>query len=63
MQEKAIARLFLVQRLYRRILKLHRSLPNDLKKLGDQYAKDEFRRHKGANQLEAYEFLTEWKVS
>ncbi|XP_002161469.1 succinate dehydrogenase assembly factor 3, mitochondrial [Hydra vulgaris] len=61
MQERTIARLFLVQRLYRQILKLHRYLPNDLKKLGDQYVKEEFRRHKGANQLQAYEFMTEWK--
>ncbi|KAB0385540.1 hypothetical protein FD755_000496 [Muntiacus reevesi] len=35
-----------VRALYRRILLLHRVLPPDLKDLGDQYVKDEFRRHK-----------------
>ncbi|XP_006911990.1 succinate dehydrogenase assembly factor 3, mitochondrial isoform X2 [Pteropus alecto] len=35
-----------VRALYRRILLLHRLLPPDLKALGDQYVKDEFRRHK-----------------
>ena len=62
MQQQALPRLFMIQRLYRRVLKLHRSLPSDLKKLGDEYAKDEFRRNKGANQLQAYEFINEWKV-
>ncbi|XP_057293481.1 succinate dehydrogenase assembly factor 3, mitochondrial-like [Hydractinia symbiolongicarpus] len=61
MQQKAIPRLFMVQRLYRRVLKLHRCLPVELKNLGDEYAKDEFRRNKTANQLQAYEFIKEWK--
>ncbi|XP_032944835.1 succinate dehydrogenase assembly factor 3, mitochondrial isoform X2 [Rhinolophus ferrumequinum] len=37
-----------VRALYRRILLLHRVLPPDLKALGDQYVKDEFRKHKTA---------------
>jgi len=62
MQQTTIPRLFMVQRLYRRVLKLHRALPTELKKLGDEYAKDEFRRNRSANQLQAFEFMTEWKV-
>ena len=62
MQQAGIPRLFVVQRLYRRVLKLHRFLPTELKKLGDEYTRDEFRRHKSANQLQAFEFMTEWKV-
>ncbi|XP_066921539.1 succinate dehydrogenase assembly factor 3, mitochondrial-like [Clytia hemisphaerica] len=61
MQQAGIPRLFVVQRLYRRVLKLHRFLPTELKKLGDEYTRDEFRRNKSANQLQAYEFMTEWK--
>lgn len=63
MQQQAIPRLFMVQRLYRRVLKLHRYLPTELKKLGDEYAKDEFRRHRDADQIQAYEFMDEWKVN
>lgn len=50
-------------RLYRRILKLHKSLPLTSKALGDQYLKDEFRRHKNASQEQMAEFIQEWKVS
>nr|XP_051676976.1 succinate dehydrogenase assembly factor 3, mitochondrial-like [Oryctolagus cuniculus] len=39
-----------VRALYRRILQLHRVLPPDLKALGDQYVKDEFRRHKAVEE-------------
>lgn len=62
MQNAGIPRLFMVQRLYRRVLKLHRFLPIQMRKVGDEYAKDEFRRHKSADQLQAFEFMTEWKV-
>ncbi|XP_060052172.1 succinate dehydrogenase assembly factor 3, mitochondrial isoform X1 [Erinaceus europaeus] len=47
--------------LYRRILLLHRVLPPDLKALGDQYVKDEFRRHKTVGSDEAQRFLQEWE--
>uniref|UniRef100_A0A8C9UKE0 Succinate dehydrogenase assembly factor 3 n=1 Tax=Spermophilus dauricus TaxID=99837 RepID=A0A8C9UKE0_SPEDA len=45
-----------VHSLYRRILQLHRVLPPDLKSLGDQYVKDEFRRHKTIGSDEAQLF-------
>ncbi|XP_006157568.1 succinate dehydrogenase assembly factor 3, mitochondrial [Tupaia chinensis] len=51
-----------VRTLYRRILQLHRVLPPDLKALGDQYVKDEFRRHKTVGSDEAQRFLQEWEV-
>lgn len=49
-------------RLYRRILKLHRNLPLTAKALGDQYLKDEFRRHKNATREQLTEFIQEWKM-
>uniref|UniRef100_A0A8C6GMB9 Succinate dehydrogenase assembly factor 3 n=1 Tax=Mus spicilegus TaxID=10103 RepID=A0A8C6GMB9_MUSSI len=51
-----------VRALYRRILQLHRALPPDLKALGDQYVKDEFRRHKTVGPGEAQRFLKEWEA-
>ncbi|KAL6099317.1 succinate dehydrogenase assembly factor 3, mitochondrial [Pungitius pungitius] len=50
-----------VRSLYKRILVLHRFLPIDLRALGDQYVKDEFRRHKSAAAEEAKGFMAEWK--
>ncbi|KAM3596114.1 uncharacterized protein V6R79_008351 [Siganus canaliculatus] len=50
-----------VRSLYKRILVLHRFLPIDLRALGDQYVKDEFRRHKSAAHEEAKSFMTEWE--
>ncbi|XP_074051463.1 succinate dehydrogenase assembly factor 3, mitochondrial [Macrotis lagotis] len=50
-----------VRALYRRLLALHRVLPPDLRALGDQYVKDEFRRHKDAGRQEALRFLGEWE--
>ncbi|XP_036615222.1 succinate dehydrogenase assembly factor 3, mitochondrial [Trichosurus vulpecula] len=50
-----------VRALYRRLLLLHRALPPDLRALGDQYVKDEFRRHKGVGREEALRFLREWE--
>jgi hypothetical protein len=32
--------------LYRRVLRAHRKLPRDMRVLGDEYAKAEFRAHK-----------------
>ncbi|XP_055469004.1 succinate dehydrogenase assembly factor 3, mitochondrial [Psammomys obesus] len=51
-----------VRCLYKRILQLHRALPLDLKALGDQYVKDEFRRHKTVGSGEAQRFLKEWET-
>lgn len=49
-------------RLYRRVLKLHKHLPLTSKALGDQYVKNEFRRHKNANADQITKFIQEWKV-
>ncbi|XP_071400022.1 succinate dehydrogenase assembly factor 3, mitochondrial [Centroberyx affinis] len=50
-----------VRSLYKRILLLHRFLPIDLRAIGDQYVKDEFRRHKGAAAGEVKGFMIEWE--
>ncbi|XP_073677692.1 succinate dehydrogenase assembly factor 3, mitochondrial [Garra rufa] len=50
-----------VRSLYKRILLLHRFMPIDLRALGDQYVKDEFRRHKTASAEEATGFMAEWQ--
>lgn len=50
-----------VRALYKRILVLHRFLPIHLRALGDQYVKDEFRRHKTAAPEEVGSFMTEWQ--
>ncbi|XP_060916052.1 succinate dehydrogenase assembly factor 3, mitochondrial [Labrus mixtus] len=50
-----------VRSLYKRILVLHRFLPIDLRALGDQYVKDEFRRHKRASPEEVNNFMSEWE--
>lgn len=48
--------------MYKRILVLHRFMPLDLRALGDQYVKDEFRRNKSAAAEEVKVFMTEWEV-
>lgn len=50
-----------VKALYRKILQLHRRLPLEMKTLGDQYVKEEFRRHKSVDRKEAQCFLQEWE--
>ncbi|XP_046874692.1 succinate dehydrogenase assembly factor 3, mitochondrial [Hypomesus transpacificus] len=50
-----------VRTLYKRILLLHRFMPIDLRALGDQYVKDEFRRHKMASPDEVKYFMREWE--
>ncbi|KAM8766180.1 succinate dehydrogenase assembly factor 3, mitochondrial [Acanthopagrus schlegelii] len=50
-----------VRSMYKRILVLHRFLPIDLKALGDQYVKDEFRRHKTASPEVVKSFMAEWE--
>ncbi|NXU90692.1 SDHF3 factor, partial [Xiphorhynchus elegans] len=49
-------------RLYRRVLRLHRALPPALRALGDRYAREEFRRHRGARPGAARRFLREWEA-
>ncbi|KAK1805681.1 hypothetical protein P4O66_019249 [Electrophorus voltai] len=50
-----------VRSLYKRILFLHRFMPIDLRALGDQYVKDEFRRHKSAPPETVKLFMKEWE--
>lgn len=49
-----------VRLLYKSLLRLHRGLPVELKAIGDQYVRDEFRRHRDAPAAEAGVFLQEW---
>ncbi|XP_072269021.1 succinate dehydrogenase assembly factor 3, mitochondrial [Pyxicephalus adspersus] len=50
-----------VRSLYKKILLLHRTLPLHLKALGDQYVKEEFRRHKNIGPAETKLFMKEWE--
>ncbi|VVC86133.1 succinate dehydrogenase assembly factor 3, mitochondrial [Leptidea sinapis] len=49
-----------VRRLYKLIFRVHRALPAELRVLGDNYARAEFKRHKQCNADEARIFLNEW---
>lgn len=51
-----------VRRLYKTILRLHRGLPEEVQPLGNNYVRDEFRRHKTCTPTEATVFLNEWAV-
>ncbi|XP_071493129.1 succinate dehydrogenase assembly factor 3, mitochondrial-like [Diadema antillarum] len=51
-----------VRALYKQILLLHRRLPLEMKALGDQYVKAEFRRHKEAKPEEVTRFMREWQM-
>ncbi|ORX89084.1 ACN9-domain-containing protein [Basidiobolus meristosporus CBS 931.73] len=47
--------------LYRHILRVHRRLPDEFRYLGDNYVKDEFRRHKDVtNPTFLKGFVTQW---
>ncbi|KAI9454699.1 hypothetical protein F5148DRAFT_984993 [Russula earlei] len=49
--------------LYRRILRAHRYLPVEMRSLGDDYVKAEFRRHKDVTSPGyIIGFLSQWKV-
>lgn len=52
-----------VRILYKTILKLHRGLPVEMQSLGNNYVRDEFRRHKNCNSSQADIFMNEWVVS
>lgn len=52
-----------VRLLYKTILRLHQGLPEALQTLGDNYVKDEFKRHKKCNPVETAQFMMEWTVS
>lgn len=50
-------------KLYRRIIRAHRKLDADMRAVGDNYVKDEFRRHKAIdNPLQIIGFLSSWKM-
>ncbi|XP_013183578.1 succinate dehydrogenase assembly factor 3, mitochondrial [Amyelois transitella] len=49
-----------VRKLYKLIFRLHRGMPAELRVLGDNYARDEFKRHKTCGEAEARIFLNEW---
>ncbi|OWR50474.1 succinate dehydrogenase assembly factor 3, mitochondrial [Danaus plexippus] len=49
-----------VRRLYKLIFRVHRALPDELRVLGDNYAREEFKRHKNCTPDEAKIFLNEW---
>jgi hypothetical protein len=61
--ERAVAPLYPPLALYRRILRAHvKSLPQDLRPLGDQYVKAEFKAHQNIdNPLHIVGFLTQWQ--
>ncbi|KAL5485663.1 hypothetical protein ACEPAI_6704 [Sanghuangporus weigelae] len=49
--------------LYRGILRAHRNLPIEMRSLGDDYVKAEFRRHRSTdNPLYIMGFLSQWKM-
>ncbi|KAF8960029.1 hypothetical protein BDZ97DRAFT_1835088 [Flammula alnicola] len=49
--------------LYRRLLRSHRNLPTDMRALGDDYVKSEFRRHREVtNPVYIMGFLSQWKM-
>ena len=61
--ERAVAPLLPPLKLYREILRAHwGKLPNELRYLGDQYVKAEFKAHKSTgNPLYIVGFLTQWQ--
>lgn len=51
-----------VRLLYKSILLLHKGLPSEIAELGNQYVKEEFRRHKDAAPEFVGPFMIEWSV-
>ncbi|XP_040577727.1 succinate dehydrogenase assembly factor 3, mitochondrial [Lepeophtheirus salmonis] len=50
-----------VRMLYKTVLRLHRGFPEPaMKKLGDDYARDEFKRHATADPTQTRIFMDEW---
>ena len=52
-----------VFRLYKRLLRLHESLPEDFATLGRRFVQEEFKKHKDVSQEQARMFTKEWTVS
>lgn len=56
-------RLLTIPSLYRRLLRVHRKLSIEMRSLGDDYVKAEFRRHRNVdNPLQIVAFLSQWKL-
>ncbi|XP_058057465.1 succinate dehydrogenase assembly factor 3, mitochondrial [Anopheles bellator] len=49
-----------VRLLYKTLLRLHRGLPEALQELGNNYVKEEFKRHKNCSVAESQLFINEW---
>mmetsp|Transcript_52250 Transcript_52250/g.130158 ORF Transcript_52250/g.130158 Transcript_52250/m.130158 type:complete len:111 (+) Transcript_52250:96-428(+) len=48
--------------LYRSVLRIHRRvLPQEMKELGDKYARSEFKAHKSAKIGQVKQFVQQWK--
>ncbi len=52
-----------VKRLYKIIFQLHKSMPEELRQLGNAYVRSEFKLHKTATPEYTKTFLAEWGVS
>jgi hypothetical protein len=51
-----------VKRLYKIIFKLHKSLPEEMRQIGDSYVRNEFRLHKNSSPDIVKLFMLEWGV-
>ncbi|KAF9028222.1 ACN9-domain-containing protein [Rhodocollybia butyracea] len=61
--QEANAALLPPKPLFRQILRSHRNLPTEMRFLGDDYVKAEFRRHKAVtNPIHIIGFLSQWKL-
>ncbi|KAG7090009.1 hypothetical protein E1B28_011631 [Marasmius oreades] len=61
--QEASATLLPPKPLYRRLLRAHRYLPREMRSLGDDYVKAEFRRHRTVtNPVHIIGFLSQWKM-
>lgn len=49
-----------VKRLYKVIFQLHKSMPNELRELGNSYVRSEFKLHKTATPEHTKTFMNEW---
>jgi hypothetical protein len=52
-----------VKRLYKILFQLHKSLPPEMKSIGDAYVRHEFKLHKNAAPEHVGKFMSEWTVS
>lgn len=49
-----------VKRLYKMIFQLHKSMPIELRDMGNAYVRNEFKLHKSANPDQTKTFMKEW---